>query len=103
LKTPYFNRAGAGVNALDPSPRADQLFKLGNAFHRGTGILPVFSGHGQDARATQIGKLIGPDLSPGTPARLYRGRGGEEYQEKPAGPWKNGAVRGKMIAARNKI
>jgi hypothetical protein len=32
--------------------RADQLFKLGNTVCRGTGILPVFFGHGQDARAT---------------------------------------------------
>jgi hypothetical protein len=40
--------------------RADQFFELGNAFHRGTGILPVFSGHGQDARTTQIERLIGP-------------------------------------------
>ncbi len=33
-------------------PRANQLFKLGNNIRRGTGILPVFFGHGQDARAT---------------------------------------------------
>jgi hypothetical protein len=36
------------------------LFKLGNVICRGTGILPVFFGHGQHARATEIGKLIGP-------------------------------------------
>jgi hypothetical protein len=53
--------------------RADQLFRLGNAFHRGTGILPVFSGHGQDARATQTGKLIGLVLiSRSVPAKGFR-------------------------------
>ena len=31
---------------------ANQLFKLGNSIRRGTGILSVFFGHGQDARAT---------------------------------------------------
>jgi hypothetical protein len=55
------------LTAVDPicyartsNTRANQLFKLGSAFHRSTGILPVFSGHGQDARATKTGKLIGP-------------------------------------------
>jgi hypothetical protein len=47
------------------------MFKLGNAFHRGTGILPVFSGHGQDARATQIEKLIGPAAN-GSDSSLQR-------------------------------
>ena len=32
--------------------RANQFFNLGNAICRGTGILPVFFAHGQDARAT---------------------------------------------------
>ena len=40
--------------------RARQFFKLGNKICRSTGILPVFFGHGQDARATSVGKLIGP-------------------------------------------
>ena len=36
------------------------MFKLGNAICRGTGVLPVFFDHGQDARAMQIEELIGP-------------------------------------------
>ena len=35
-----------------PYRRASQLFKLGTGAWRSTGILPVFFGHGRDARAT---------------------------------------------------
>ena len=44
--------ARAPVSPSFSRHRADQLFKLGNTVCRGTGILPVFFGHGQDARAT---------------------------------------------------
>ncbi len=47
---------------LPSAGRAEQFFKLGKKICRGTGILPVFFGHGQDARATSVGKLIGPAL-----------------------------------------
>ena len=42
----------ADSSILPQSSRANQLFKLGNNICRGMGILPVFFGHGQDARAT---------------------------------------------------
>jgi hypothetical protein len=40
------------VNPLPLFLRADQLFMLDHAICCGTGILPVFFGHRQDARAT---------------------------------------------------